>query len=268
MMESVNLKKVSIICRSIIILAVVIIAVFLVKPPFVIFGQWHKIYKTDSTELDLKSSCLTQYDIKKLRHFKNIESLYLEGNSLYSLDFLEKMPHIKDLAIGTGCYNVNDPPVEVDFSPLYKVNLKRFKGVALHLNGFDEIPALVQMSELKEAEFGLMRLPNEMMNDISMLYQIHTLSLSGSNVEDYNSLNSLTQLKYLDLSRTNIQDDDTDFIKSLVELESIDISETAISDFEFLYSLEKLKEVKASEGQLGSDDLLELKNRGIDVIIY
>lgn len=46
MMESVNLKKVSIICKSIIILAVVIIAVFLVKPPFVIFGQWHKIYKT------------------------------------------------------------------------------------------------------------------------------------------------------------------------------------------------------------------------------
>lgn len=268
MMESVNLKKVSIICRSIIILAVVIIAVFLVKPPFVIFGQWNKIYKTDSTELDLKSSCLTQYDIKKLRYFKNIESLDLSGEYLYDIGFLEKMPQIKNLAIGCGLYMGMPAPIEVDFSPLYKVDLESFKGVGLHLNGFDDISALTQMSNLQKVELCCMDLSSEMINEVGALHQIDTLSLFCSDVEDYSPLSSLTQLKCLTLLGTDIEDDDTDFIKSLVELESIDISETAISDFEFLYSLEKLKEVKASEGQLGNVDLLELKNRGIDVIIY
>lgn len=238
-----------------------------VNPPLVSLGEWYRIYKTDSRTLDLSSLGLTQRDVKKLRCFKNIESLYLNGNSLYCLNFLEEMPHIKDLAIGTGLYSINDPPIEVDFSPLYKVNLESFKGVGLHYNGFDDISALTQMNNLKKVELCCMNLSREMINEVSMLYQIDTLSLFCSDIEDYSPLSSLTQLKCLTLFGTDIQDDDTDFIKNLVELESIDISETSISDFDFLYSLEKLKEVKASGEQLSNDDLFELKNRGIEVIL-
>lgn len=266
-MGSGNLKKLPIIRKSIAFLAIIILVMIFVNPPLVSLGEWYRIYKTDSRTLDLSSLGLTQRDVKKLRYFKNIESLYLNGNSLYCLNFLEEMPHIKDLAIGTGLYSINDPPIEVDFSPLYKVNLESFKGVGLHYNGFDDISALTQMNNLKKVELCCMNLSREMINEVSMLYQIDTLSLFCSDIEDYSPLSSLTQLKCLTLFGTDIQDDDTDFIKNLVELESIDISETSISDFDFLYSLEKLKEVKASGEQLSNDDLFELKNRGIEVIL-
>ena len=130
-----------------------------------------------------------------LENAVNLDTLYLEGNSITDLNPLASLTKLKRLVLVRNSI--------ADVSPLG--NLTNLEELRLYINSITDVTPLTNLTNLKKLGVGA----NEFGGDLSLfssLTNLEWLKVNDTGVTDVSPLTSLTKLKWLNLSSNRISD--------------------------------------------------------------
>ncbi len=173
-------------------------------------------FPADSAKLDLQGRELTNAQIAKLRHFKNLKHLNLRNNYITDLSVLQYLPQLEQL------YFDNNVVYEID----YIGGMHGLKVLSCENNEISDISSLENLTQLEEVFLGdnsitdITPLKNcrnlhkigineQQVGNIEVLrgmYSLEMVCMSGCGISDISPLEGCTGLEYVYLGRNRISD--------------------------------------------------------------
>lgn len=235
-----------------------------------------KLVLSNARSYENRRGNVTDKDLENLKYLTKLEHLSLFGPEITDISFISGMKDLKIFSVDSK--NIVDPDqfkncrnLEVLYWGSTKLtNLDIFaENTELRLldieigNPVQDISALQNMGKLET-----LLLTDLELTDISPISSLSSLTslwmTSFSSISDISPLIECKSLKHLSLGNCK-QVTDISQLAELKELEEIHIYGTAISDFTPLLSMESLKKVVASDGQIDPSTLAKLEAKDITV---
>ncbi|MBD5112405.1 MAG: leucine-rich repeat domain-containing protein [Ruminococcaceae bacterium] len=218
----------------------------------------------------------TDKDLENLKYLTKLEHLWLHYTpQITDISFVSEMKDLKSFSVGS--QNI----VNLD---LLK-NCKKLETLYLFDTNLTNLDILTGNTELRALDIKWGN-PVRDISGLRKLGKLELLSILSSEITDISPIGSLGSLTFLDLSCGSISDisvladckslkrlslidckqvTDISPLAELKYLEEILICNTAINDFTPLLSMESLKKVVASDGQIDSSILAKLEAKNITV---
>lgn len=220
-------------------------------------------------------SNVTDKDLENLKYLTKLEHLSLFAPQITNISFVSEMKDLKSFSVES--QNI----VNLD---LLK-NCKKLETLYLFDTNLTNLDILTGNTELRALDIKWGN-PVRDISGLRKLGKLELLSILSSEITDISPIGSLGSLTFLDLSCGSISDisvladckslkrlslidckqvTDISPLAELKYLEEILICNTAINDFTPLLSMESLKKVVASDGQIDSSILAKLEAKNIIV---
>ncbi len=255
-------------------LAIIAIGIFLFVGHWIVVVNGELVL-SNARSYENPNSNATDKDLENLKYLTKLEHLSLFGPEITDISFVSGMKDLKFFSVVSK--NIVNPD-----------QFKNCKNLEVLYWSSTKLTNLDIFAENTELRLLDIRIGNPV-QDISALQhmgKLETLSLTSSELTDISPIASLGSLKSLDLSCGSISDisvladcnslerlslidckqvTDISPLSELSALEEILICNTAIDDFIPLLSMENLKKVVASDGQIDPSTLAKLEAKNITV---
>lgn len=239
---------------TILILIGYYIPFFITKsPPIVTINN--KLYYTYSKELEIPPfTIFSEKDISSLKYMKWLKVISISVENLNDISFFSQMNNLEEIYFTNLDCQIND------WNPIENcINLKSFSGTFLKLNDLECFSTLNDLKYLC-----LLDCEVKDISGIENLENLNTFEISGKNTDDFTSLNKLSNLSTLKILDADIKD--ISFIKDLKNLNNLSLYGNKIQDYSAVFELPNLKKLTIDKGALTEDELIKLKEKGINII--
>lgn len=168
----------------------------------------------DIEELDLSESTITNVQLEKISHLKNLRILNLSDTSIEDLSFLENLTYLEEVDIsGTKV---------IDLSSL--CNLSYLRSLKAHDTSINDLSPLRGLSNLKE-----IHMERADIEDVTPLGEVSSLEVidfyGNSSLQDISAFSNLKNLRKLILKNTSIEPNSLNSLEELEKLQELIVDE-------------------------------------------
>lgn len=248
-----------------------------------------RIWDFEHGQKDFSKLLMLYHPDRRLIHIENIEKAQKQENT----DALLEYSHILRLEKIENFINETIDWEDIDYSPVYEWDFNQtgfsiFNQDGKIIHEFENKNFKTKQSSYTFYEAIKMRMygtldiefPSYYLEDIDELelveagiddlsgveYCIHTsaLDLSSNQISDLSPLWTLKNLKEINLSNNNISI--LDYLSNLENIQTIYLAENEITDISSIMFLQKLKYIDLSGNDIPYDQIMELRDSGVEVV--